>query len=320
MSIIHPNFLIVTDARCRSLDKLKRQIKEAKEKKKMEKLLAQQSKDSSGTDQQPGVAVEEDDLFTVKSSSTGMGVSDDQRQQDSPTAHPVLVKEKKKVKPLKIRADGRPAKLISSSSSSSGTAKKISFDDEGNPCDAQSMELVHLQPVAGISIDRDRIAAHTLQVMERIEQTREADALREKKRVRDKRLSFKQAIKGSAKPSDGPAILWNPDEDSLDAAADDHQSEASDTVMDSHESIHTRSQSNVDIVVDKCDKVFRKRQLSNQDADSQPHEKLSRRKKIQKAMQLQHHHSVDDFSDDEYRLDVDDIRAQEVLALKLINR
>ena len=284
----------------------------------MEKLLAQQSKDNSGTDQQSGVAVEEDDLFTVKSSSTGMAVSDDQQQQDSSTAHPASVKEKKKVKPLKIRADGRPAKLISSS----GTAKKISFDDEGNPCDAQSIELVHLQPVAGISIDRDRIAAHTLQVMERIEQTREADALREKKRVRDKRLSFKQAIKGSAKPSDGPATLWNPDEDSLDVAADDHQSEVSDAVMDSHESIHTRSQSDVDIVVDKSDKVLRKRQLSEQDADSQPFEKQSRKKKIKKVMQQHHHHhhSVDDFSDDDYHLDVDDIRAQEVLALKLINR
>lgn len=313
MSIFHPHFHIVTDVWRRSLDKLKRQIKEAKEKKKMEKLLAQQSKDNSGTDQQSGVAVEEDDLFTVKSSSTGMAVSDDhQQQQDSSTAHPVSVKEKKKVKPLKIRADGRPAKLINSS----GTAKKISFDDEGNPCDAKSIELVHLQPVAGISIDRDRIAAHTLQVMERIEQTREADALREKKRVRDKRLSFKQAIKGSAKPSDGPATLWNPDED---AAADDQQSEASDKVMDSHESIHTRSQSDVDIVVDKSDKVLRKRQLSEQDADSQPFEKQSRKKKIKKAVQ-HHHHSVDDFSDDDYHLDVDDIRAQEVLALKLINR
>jgi len=316
MTIIHPHFVIVTDVWRRSLDKLKRQIKEAKEKKKMEKLLAQQSKDNSGTDQQSGVAVEEDDLFTVKSSSTGMAVSDDhQQQQDSSTAHPASVKEKKKVKPLKIRADGRPAKLINSN----GTAKKISFDDEGNPCDAQSIELVHLQPVAGISIDRDRIAAHTLQVMERIEQTREADALREKKRVRDKRLSFKQAIKGSAKPSDGPATLWNPDEDSLDAAADDHQSEVSDVVMDSHESIHTRSQSDVDIVVDKSDKVLRKRQLSEQDVDSQPFEKQSRKKKIKKAVQ-HHHHSVDDFSDDDYHLDVDDIRAQEELALKLINR
>jgi hypothetical protein len=315
MTIIHPHFVIVTDVWRRSLDKLKRQIKEAKEKKKMEKLLAQQSKDNSGTDQQSGVAVEEDDLFTVKSSSTGMAVSDDQQQQDSSTAHPASVKEKKKVKPLKIRADGRPAKLINSN----GTAKKISFDDEGNPCDAQSIELVHLQPVAGISIDRDRIAAHTLQVMERIEQTREADALREKKRVRDKRLSFKQAIKGSAKPSDGPTTLWNPDEDSLDAAADDHQSEVSDVVMDSHESIHTRSQSDVDIVVDKSDKVLRKRQLSEQDVDSQPFEKQSRKKKIKKAVQ-HHHHSVDDFSDDDYHLDVDDIRAQEELALKLINR
>ena len=341
MSIIHPHRLIVTGVWRRSLDKLKRQIKEAKEKKKMEKqlfLLAQQSKGSSSgiTHEQSGIAVavaeeEIDDLFTVKSSSVGMEMGDNQQQQqDSSAAHPTSAKEKKKVKPLKIRADGR-VKLSSSSSSSSGTAKKVSFDDEGNPCDAQSIQLVHLQPVAGISIDRDRIAAHTSQVMERIDQTREADALREKSRVREKRLSFKQAIKGSAKSSDGPTTLWNPDEDNMDAVADDSQSEAaSDAAMDSLESIHTHRPVDADIVVDKRDKVSRKRQLSKQDdtptatTDSQPREKKqAKSKKIKKAaQQQQQHHSVAEIIDDDYRVDdVDDIlRAQEVLALKLINR
>jgi len=302
------------------LDKLKRQIKEAKEKKKMEKLLAQQSKSSSVIDVQLTAMEENDDLFTVKSTSTRREVVRDDQQleseQHSSAVQATSTKEKKKVKPLKIRADGRVKQ--SSSNSSSGTVKKVKFDDEGNPCDAQSIQLVHLLPVAGISIDRDRIAAHTLQVMERIAQTRDADVMREKKRVRDKRLSFKQAIKGSAKTLDGPATLWNADEEGMDT--DEHHQ--SDAAMDSRELIiRTYNHSDANIVVDKTDKVSRKRQLNEEVAatiDSQPREKQSRKNK--KSKKVTSPHSVDGCSDDDDHIDVDDIRSQEALALQLIDR
>ena len=323
------------------MDKLKRQIKEAKEKKKMEKLLAKQPNNSSSIGDQSSSTMakdkciedNDDDLFTVKSAPSG-GVIDEQvvektATRGSTTPAVTASKKKKEAKLLKIKSDGRVKLSVSTTTSNSGgVSKKVSFDEEGNPSEEQSMQLVHMpSSAAGSVIDKERIAAHTLQVMERIAQTRPADALREKNRVRERRLAFKQAVRGQAakatedEDGGGQATLWNADEEDMDDADDYPSDDASDgAVMRSYDSSRIPE---YDSAANKRVKRSRKQPSIEQDTvldDDGPSEKQSRKKK---KIKVSRSSPVDDDTDElsySKALDLDDIRSQEALALRLINR
>ncbi|KAJ1427669.1 P-loop containing nucleoside triphosphate hydrolase protein [Ochromonadaceae sp. CCMP2298] len=175
----------------RALDKLKKQIKEAKEAKKAAKLLAQGGAPVDVKAKEEGE--EEEELFTVKQTHNFGDMTLPQLTPEQAYAQ-LSIKQKKKLDTLKLTRDGTLKVALTAG------AKKTTFDDEGNAIDRtirlrNSEKEGEGEGVGALGTDRDqRMAEHALRVKERVDQGREEDNLRERQRLKEKRMKLKVAV------------------------------------------------------------------------------------------------------------------------------
>jgi len=172
----------------RSLDKLKRKIKEEKETKKLAAALSA-GKSISLSVHKPKKettnADDDDDLFTVKSVQPSEAIDDSLNDQE-------ISAIKNKKQKLKIRPDGTVRGI-----SGAGKTKKLAFDEEGNvsltPFDKLAQELGAKRRAS--EADSSAIDEHVKRVKARIDEGRREDIDRERQRIRDKHREVKALAK-----------------------------------------------------------------------------------------------------------------------------
>ena len=170
----------------RKLDKLKAQIKEAKEAKK--RLREGGAKE---TTLPPSEMKNEEELFTVKSVYE-WAKRNDIDEVDEPD------KPSKKAKVLKIDLEGK-AKI-----KAGALPKKIVFTDDDEVIDPSKLEL---RPVSE-DVDRNRIEDYIERVKQRVDAGRREDTERERSRVQQKHKERKLAKKGPKSEDDMvPVVL-----------------------------------------------------------------------------------------------------------------
>ena len=220
------------------LDKLKRQIKEAKEAKRRAALGGIGAAEVDGSDEQLGEAGKVkssksqklkaadattsvngnrdgdsdsdsgDELLRVKAPSS----KDDDVEGDDPEDLAALLeagKKRKRSKPLRLTADGADKRASGS---------KVQFGEDGSI--EQPLQLRQAAALsdsaAAASINTAGIDEYTRRVRERVDQGRKEDRLRERQRIRDKHLSDKAKLRqardeeGGAGPT---AVLGGGDSD-----------------------------------------------------------------------------------------------------------
>ena len=298
----------------RSLDKLKKQIKAAKEEKRRAREAAARgeappppnanSSSSSADDDD-----DDGDLFTVKkihewasassssSSKTAGSRSDDPNDATDVAAVGDAGSKVKKPKALKIKLDG------TARATRDAGVQKIVYDDEGNPVE-QIKLMERPQGFGSGSRSTDgpgrQLIGVTAQVEERarrvraaLDQGRYADRLREADRIKEKRLQRKMkylAEKDRKSGEPAVAVLGGRDgDDDDDDDIDDGGGGRGRVVMSDDDDEYDRGRSRHDNDDDDDD---------NDDNDD---ERPARRKRARSA-----------------DLDQDEIRKQERLALKLL--
>jgi ATP-dependent RNA helicase DDX10/DBP4 len=183
----------------RSLDKLKRKIKEEKEAKKLaasitgeESIPRKVKNPSSQTD-------DANDLFTVKAVHSWDEIVDDDLLEDTLT----LKTKKQKVK---IRADGTARGV-----NVAGKTKKLTFDEDGNvastPFDLLAKELGGKRQRPSV-VDPSMIDEHVKRVKARVDEGRREDMERERLRIREKHREARALTKESNIDTDnqGPRL------------------------------------------------------------------------------------------------------------------
>lgn len=286
----------------RTLDKLKKQLKAAKE----EKRLAREKVELERTGKSPRAIQkssqdeeDEDELFVPKKSSHQIQLnnSEEEEDDDEPVITSVTGAKKKKAKSLKIGFDGE------SSASRRAGAKRLAFDDSGNTIDPlQKIAAMNNKNNSDTESDEENleadISARVSAVRKIIDSGRKEDAMREKVRIKEKHLKEKQRLREEREESQGgvvsPAVLSNfvPQEE------DDDDSEESDREDDDDSNNSSED-----------DHRSRKRKASNFQDESENDEEDSDNVKEDES---EDNNSGSDEEDD------NDLRAREVLALKLL--
>jgi len=236
------------------LDKLKRQIKEAKEAKRRAALGGTEVK-VDGSDEQLGEASKVkssrkklklkaaattsvdgnrdsdsdsdsgDELLRVKAPS---GKDDDDVEDDDPEDLAALLeagKKRKRSKPLRLTADGEDKRASGS---------KVRFDEDGSI--EQPLQLRQAAAVsdsaAAASINTAGIDEYTRRVRERVDQGRKEDRLRERQRIRDKHLSDKAKLRQARDEEGGggpTAVLGGGDSDGGNSNSDNDSGSGDDS-------------------------------------------------------------------------------------------
>jgi ATP-dependent RNA helicase DDX10/DBP4 len=207
----------------RSLDKLKRQIKEAKDAKKAAASLSK----GSGRDRPLELNIssennsnEVDDLFIVKTVHS-WGNEDKIDESLDP-----LTSKKSKVK---IRADG-----TARGTEAVGKKKRITFDENGNsvanPLDRLAEELsgkLEKRASSTSAIDVVEIDEHVRRVKARVDEGRREDLERERQRIRDKHREERLIAREKSTMDDegsGPQLTTFDEEESRRNDSSDSQS------------------------------------------------------------------------------------------------
>lgn len=231
-----------------SLDKLKKQIKAAKEEKKRAKLLAAGGGEVATTGASSSAGDDDDALFVVKQVHDWSGngdVSGDEKEGDVDDVAEALKKKKSR---LKIKSEGS-IKVMREAG-----AKKTLFDESGDA--VAPLQLVDKTARAKKRLNEEselvenelavKMSEHTRKVKARIDEGRLEDADRDAKRVRAKHREIR--IKGKAEresESDlGGVVLSHPDveHDELgdNEDTDDDGSQESDTDIKNQELLALR--------------------------------------------------------------------------------
>jgi hypothetical protein len=228
----------------RSLDRLKKQIKAAKEEKRLAaKGLTAKPSSSKSEDS------DEEEFLVVKKSATAKAKESDSEEASGMEEEegPVVDKLKqKKVKPLKIRQDGE------STASVRAGAKRIAFDDSGAAIDPLQ-KIASMTSSSGRGVDsaalQQEMSEHLQKAKRVIDAARKEDNARERERVREKHLKKKLRLneadedeeeEGERAEGRGGAFLVNAEEeeegsgdsDSSDGGSSDGSDDDSDADSD----------------------------------------------------------------------------------------
>lgn len=223
----------------RSLDKLKRQIKEAKEAKKREREAAKAEAAGGGGSASSSSAANkakskakakassdsdsdsDGELLQVKRRDKGAADNEDDEEdeEEEDLSALDLARGKKRKRPvIKIGSDGTDKRAR-------GT--KVLFDDEG-----QAVEPMRLTEApsssssstgAALAFNPSTIEEHTRKVRERIDSGRTEDRQRERQRIKEKHLSERAKLREARKEEGGPTAYLaggNEDEDEDDGESD----------------------------------------------------------------------------------------------------
>ena len=212
----------------RSLDRLKKQIKAAKDEKRL--AAQKQSKpESADSDSEEDSG---DEFLVVKKSgeahgedaAASMSLDDVAAEAAAPHVKP------KKVKPLKIRQDGE------STASVRAGAKRIAFDDSGAAIDPLQRigEMTQSTSILSTASLQSEITDHIQKTRQVIDAVRKEDNARERERVREKHLKKKRRANEEAdnvgdQVGVGGAFLMNAEEED----SDDNQDNGSGSDDDS---------------------------------------------------------------------------------------
>ena len=180
----------------RKLDKLKAQIREAKEAKKRLRESGEQKAETKV----------EDELFTVKNVyewAKGKEVLDFEETEAAD-------RHSKKAKILKIGVDGK-AKI-----KTGVFPKKIIFDDDDEAIDPMKLET---RP-AFEEIDQSRIEDYLEKVKQRVDAGRQEDVERERSRIQKKHKDKRLAMKGPKVDNEQPPVLLGAEDQSIDENED----------------------------------------------------------------------------------------------------
>lgn len=282
----------------RSLDKLKKQIKEAKASKK-------KAKEDTKSDSKP--KDEGDDLFTVKQVY--------QWAKDSEIGSDILCTKEKKIK---LRIDPLDAKRVADMKLT--VNKKVIFDDDGEEIDRKNK----INDQTSLSTE-ERIAAYERSVKERLAKTKEEDILLDKQRIKQKKLQ--ERMKAKAQRDDEGEFgvaLASPEEDygsdsgGSDLEGDDSEdggSEGSDGESDDSNVLDTGydNRANTSSEEDRDNSDNSQDSEDNQASDD---ESVDYTEKKNKKRQL--NSSTAKSVNKRSKLDKDSLKAQEELALHLL--
>lgn len=212
----------------RSLDRLKKQIKAAKE----EKRLAAKGLTSSSATAKKHEDSDEEEFLVVKKTSAAAAVEDVDIEDDPPMDGDRLGSvekvKPKKVKPLKIRQDGE------STASVRAGAKRIAFDDTGAAIDPLQ-KIASMTSGAGVDSAalQQEMSEHLQKARRVIDAVRKEDNARERERVREKHLKKKMRMSeeeendGGDADGKGGAFLMNAEEEGS-SGSDSSGSDGSD--------------------------------------------------------------------------------------------
>ena len=217
----------------RSLDKLKKQIKEEKEARRAAKGLATgastrtkngaSTEGSGNTSESESDSDSNDDFLVVKKThrpggndddGSGDGGGGDSSDTDEIQLAPSIGRNAKK-KPLKIDSDGQ-AKATSRN-------KRTLFGEDG-----EALEGLKMREGGAGRVDLDRIEDHARRVKARIDQGRGEDAQRERDRIREKHLKAKAAARGHDDEDDqrgGGVVLGGMNESGDDGSESESESD-----------------------------------------------------------------------------------------------
>ena len=198
----------------RSLDKLKKQIKEAK----LAKRVAKESGTATG---EGGKADDDDDeeeeLFQVKKDAAHHYIESDDGM-DVAVSNIDSSKLKKKIdkkQKIRIRSDGEAKNTV---------GKKIVFNDDGDIVDEPVTQLIH----AKRSIGAEDVETYARKVRAKLDESREEDKARERDRVREKHKIQRMSMKGE-KASDNAVTLGGADSDGENDSGGDDASDDGDS-------------------------------------------------------------------------------------------
>lgn len=304
----------------RTLDKLKRQIKEAKEAKKRAReeakkngtvYISESSEDESDEELLDGGdgkkkkkektkkslsnAIpkakndddDEDDFLQVK--QVHDWAKDGDVTVDTTNTSETVVASNIKPTKMKINKEGK-LKIKNGQA-----AKKTVFDEEGNEID-DSFNFQTMKDSASKDEIKSRIEEHAQKIKSKVDQGREDDVMREKQRLKEMRLKRKQALKSQGS-EDGPvAMLSNPIEEQSDDGEDSDSYDDRNNNADSSSDDSSDSSSDDERFV-KASGIKRKRDSSDSEDDSED----------------------DSDSDSSSDFDHDKLRDQEALALALLD-
>jgi ATP-dependent RNA helicase DDX10/DBP4 len=199
-----------------SLDKLRKQIKAAKEEKKKLRLAAKENKETK-----EGVNIEgEDDLFAVK---TTCNAGDDSAEEGSMA---VLLDKKSKQGKLKIRSDDVSVRVMREAG-----AKKLVFTEDGEVAPQMTLMDVNKNQrheddalgVMGMSHKQKELAvAHAQKLKMKLDAGRAEDYERDRLRIKEKRYEMKAKLRAQREGEDAEygAVLATTEEEDGDRPSD----------------------------------------------------------------------------------------------------
>ena len=184
-----------------SLDKLKKQIKAAKDEKKRLRAEALAAANPPGiprlvsdTGMKSAAKGEEDDLFTVKAVHAGDADDVDDYVDENPFTAAVTKKTSKSTK-IKIRGDSSIRVMRDAG------AKKLAFTEDGEV--APQLQLIRREGSSAQSVSKmtteqvERAELHAQAVKARLDSARAEDHERDRQRVKGKHKESKQRVKAS---------------------------------------------------------------------------------------------------------------------------